>query len=111
MKTPEIIKKGLMYCNGNHPNCSGCPYDTDEDYENKCLDDLQVDALDYIIQLESRLSQVERERDAAVHDLHVLFSEDGHTCMICDVEKAEAGCMFDCEHQRKWRGVCKENTK
>lgn len=64
MKTHEEIKKGLRYCNGNHPNCSGCPYDTDEDYENKCLDDLQVDALDYIVQLEYRLAHVERERDA-----------------------------------------------
>lgn len=61
--------------------------------------------------LELEKEQADRERDAAVHDLHVLFSEGGHTCMICDVEKTEPGCMFDCDHQRKWRGVCEENSK
>ena len=134
MKTPDEIKKGLEACGTLDGDCENCPYDDGK--QLTCAERLRRGALEYIQRLEeviecstqivraanelsqkrmsemeSRLAQVERERDAAVHDLHVLFSEDGHTCMICDVEKAEAGCMFDCEHQRKWRGVCEENTK
>ena len=104
MKTPETIKKGLVYCNANHPNCSGCPYDTDRDYEAECLDAIQADALDYIEQLErenasldkavrdaaelmvsgtalmsKRIEELERERDAALEALKAYKWYEGES--------------------------------
>lgn len=65
-----------------------------------------------IIELESRLAQVERERDAAVADLAVI-----KFCALCkeDANTQEYGsdkchaCFNKSEWQ--WRGVCEENTK
>ena len=60
-----------------------------------------------IRELESRLAQVERERDAALHD----FLRD--PCEVCkhgetaldDCNSLHTQCKFE------WRGVCPENTK
>lgn len=76
------------------------------------------DALYYIQQLESRLAQVERERDAAVFDLGV--EKSCYTCEYGDIYKSN-GCNGDCNKcekiscpcescRYKWRGVCEENT-
>lgn len=157
MKTPYTIKNGLAYCSGNNDKCNGCPYNTDnEDYENKCLDELIVDALAYIQQLEdrneklenalrnlansssnahdaankviehleSRLAQVERERDAAVADLKSVDEKyEALKSMIDDVTfnhepyslyldfRAAADAMVEHEHADVWCGVCEENTK
>lgn len=62
MKTPDEIKKGLE-CE----RCSECPYDSIDDPVRTCGLEVDHDALAYIQQLESRLAQVERERDAAVN--------------------------------------------
>lgn len=70
-----------------------------------------IEAADWIDKLESRLAQVERERDAAVSDiLHVLHTKGtiDAECLICDMEKPD--CHWECE-KAKWRGVCEENTK
>ena len=74
-----------------------------------------------IEELESRLAQVERERDAAVHDLKLADRVD------CDFCKHQyGGCTYDgCQDCSKpcpcgncrnssnyeWRGVCAENTE
>lgn len=75
MKTPEEIKKGLECCCKpiGFGECSkACPYDDDEiDEIYNCTSDLSADALAYIQQLEIRIAQVERERDAAVYDLAI----------------------------------------
>lgn len=118
MKTPDEIKKGLELCTTIGSHCDDCPYD------GQCLTDRQpeVDALAYIQQLESRLAQVERERDAAVADLTVsaecdfckykdLFPACGEkSCYSCD---KECPCALYCKAGNgfKWRGVCAENTK
>lgn len=115
MKTPDEIKKGLA-CDTQR--CDGCPYD--EIIE--CGVAVQEDALAYIQQLESRLAQAERERDAAVRDMH--------KAVVCDACKHDrpfnSNCKndFDCEYCKspcmcqschlgsnyEWRGVCAENT-
>lgn len=72
-----------------------------------------------IQELESRLAQVERERDAAVKDLGAEKS-----CQTCahDGIRRSSGCEVICllceniscpceSCNYKWRGVCEENTK
>ena len=120
MKTPEEIKKGLNFCTtecfGHNENC---PYRSDP---SECVLHLCTDALAYIQQLESRLAQAERERDAAVNDLP-------HHCWNCayhrdyPIEEIDTGgrtihrycdadyCFPDDNSSWQWRGVCPENTK
>lgn len=116
MKPPEEIKKGLA-CDA--PGCEGCPYaDIVE-----CGMSVQEDALAYIRQLESRLAQVERERDAAVHDLEkykgcgtckfqdVQFEcDDYQSCAECD--NADCPCYgISVDNCWQWRGVCDDDTE
>ena len=115
MKTPEEIKKGLECCQ-TIVRCSICPYHDIGDIVAECTAQLSGDALDYIQRLEStvsqvrkalcgkenatldkilqavgqlksRLSQVERERNAMVSTL-----SDAAYC---------ADCMYHEEDQRK----------
>ena len=52
MKTPDEIKKWLECC--THVTCNGCPYD-----EDGCATSQQIiDALEYIQQLEHRISEL-----------------------------------------------------
>jgi len=114
MKTPEGIKKGLACCgNGFAEVCDGCTYKRQNDSEKaECILSLTQDALAYIQQLESRLAQAERERDAAVNDLKRIFLPGSVPCDFC-----ENGCRhedaWDDIHYAcfEWRGVCPENTK
>ena len=106
MKTPEEIKKGLEVC-PSHNDCTGiCPYEG----TNMCIRFLMKEALAYIQQLESRLAQVERERDAAVNDCGRFpcqtceERENGDLCPMCVVKGS-----YRSLHQ--WRGVCAENSK
>ena len=79
----------------------------------------------YIKQLESRLAQVERERDAALRDMHQL---QGALCAYCknlyrpnDALQGTCSVFGDGYGDSaysplfcggfKWRGVCEENTK
>lgn len=158
MKTPEEIKKGLECCSSlDSDMCLQCPYD--DGYIACCLDKNQ-DALAYIIQLEStisqvnkalcgkenatldevlrgvsqlkttlelarserdainkdridlmtRLSQAERERDAAAADLKLVGC-----CGTCI--NNEGGCTTECYIVSgtltgwQWRGVCEENSQ
>lgn len=85
-------------------------------------------ALTYIIHLESRLAQVEKERDALSHDMHQL---QGAICAYCkNLYRPDAANHTECRvfgdlsrfgdgDERSplicgkfgWRGVCEENTK
>lgn len=119
MKPPELIKKGLECC--GRANCDGCPYDFDcETPYEACA----RDALAYIRLLESRLAQVERERDAAVNDLEQSapcfacyhFMRNKGACKggmrCCDEQfKASIGLTEYDGPEWKWRGVCAENTE
>lgn len=121
MKPPEEIKKGLAACSADecHGQHEGCTYQ-DQFF---CTMRMCGDALAYIQQLESRLAQVERERDAAVSELKIEedcynckhnydCKHDGHgyrkcsECGECPCSKCESG-----ESQYEWRGVCAENTE
>ena len=112
MKTPEDIKKGLEYCYSAKP-CVDCKYDQ-RDFPH-CVRRLLKDAVDGYKQLESRLAQVERERDAAVADIP-------HYCHLCrhnDRKSKHNAKRSPCSRCRtydsdgcfEWRGVCEENTK
>lgn len=120
MKSPDEIKKGLFCC--WEDGCATCPYDDDCTMEAN-FEQLAKDALAYIQQLESRLAQVERERDAAVADL-----KDSGDCRYCKNLDLSDNCGFGncctCENDKcpcckcdrkndhfEWRGICAENTK
>lgn len=103
-KTPDEIKKGLECCATLDGDCESCPYD---DLQIFCGDRLRKDAISYIQQLESRLAQAEKERDAAVCDLRT-FVDRYVGCLICDKTRC-VGC--NTSNNWSWRGVCPENTK
>lgn len=119
-RTPDEIKKGLN-CN-NIDHCNDCPYDGLD-----CAKHVDQDALAYIQQLEagneskqkrideleSRLAQVERERDALMESVKgccetCAFVGD---CAKHDPDPTSTGAWWydDCE-EWQWRGVCEENT-
>ena len=145
MKTPDEIKKGLKCHIVNH-SCRGCPYKRDTPIIH--INDLYNDAIEYIQkleetissmghlnetmhneakkgiqELESRLAQAERERDAAVRELEIAedcynckynyaCKHDGNGYRKCS-ECGECPCS-ECnsgQSQYEWRGVCTENTK
>lgn len=121
MKTPEEIKKGLEEVAEKGSSAfwvlETAPYKT-------IIGDILLagDAIAYIQQLETRLAQAERERDAAVNDLP-------HHCWNCayhrddPIEEIDTGgrtihrycdadyCFPDYNSSWQWRGVCPENTK
>ena len=118
-KTPEEIKKGLECCQPEHKDgiwitCKSiCPFLHDF---RVCRNALHADALAYIQQLESRLAQVERERDAAVRDISYFFPSP-EVCKhyeYCQSVQEDPfhGCFgsVDCADYQ-YRGVCEENTK
>lgn len=106
MKTPDEIKKGLECCLSDKRTCLECPYHI-ETVGCRALD---RDVFAYVLQLESRLAQVEKERDAAVNDCGRFpcqtceERENGDLCQMCVVKGS-----YRSLHQ--WRGVCAENTK
>lgn len=124
-KTPEEIKKGLEYCYNSKP-CADCQYDK-RDFPH-CVHRLIGDALAGYQQLESRLAQAERERDALWYDMHQL---QGATCAYCEnLHRPDGAVTVACKvfgdlskfckdenynplmcGKFKWRGVCPENTK
>lgn len=137
MKTPEDIKKGLECCGttiveGRRTTCNAqCPYTYEGIF---CRNVLHGDTKSYIVQLEegidhaekvtrecaksitenldklqSRLAQVERERDAAVADLRIYAG--CKACKFGDLKFPNdcMDCIRMCNWQ--WRGVCPENTK
>lgn len=112
MKTPDEIKKGLEQCvkaESGETGCRGCPYIM-SCVKEEDPDSITSDALDYIVQLESRLAQAERERDAAVRDLEELTTRVSSFHLDCDYCKdKEKPICNNCEWE--WRGVCEENTK
>lgn len=143
MKTPDEIKQGLLCCSHSDMSCSECPYDgicntdsgeTPEDDAAVLIDHLltiysQVskalcdkenadleELLQAVSQVKNRLAQVERERDAAEHDLHLLADGEG-ACNVC--ARFDEGYIPTPPHCRyaldddcfRWRGVCEENTK
>lgn len=137
MKTPEEIKKGMECCTADINDCDSCPF---REY-NWCEEKLKVDALELLgdllkdreerddlaeecQNLEQRLAQAERERDAAVKDME--RHKDCCTCkhqynhFECGRENGCAGCPnAEChcsigdttEECWQWRGVCEENSK
>lgn len=124
MKTPDDIKKGLEVC-GTAYACLDCPYREEKASPYGCGDARDSDALAYIEELEQRLAQAERERDALAYDMHQL---QGALCAYCEnLHKKDGADHASCKvfgddygtpdgfplvcGKFKWRGVCKENSK
>lgn len=124
MRTPDEIKKGLVYCMSR--DCAGgkCPYY----YAKSCNYEKSNDVLSYNQQLEAdnaqlnrcienmtdklnalndELAQLQAERDAAVRDCGCFpcqtceERENGDLCPMCEINGG-----YRKFHQ--WRGVQKE---
>ena len=120
MKTPDEIKKALRICSGKLLDyCDACNY-CNWSSDCACNSRMCADALDYIQQLENhigelteKVTQFERERDAAVKDLNsVVASEfyDGDFCELCKYKEQNGNCYHRCipyseEWGWQWRGV------
>lgn len=105
-KTPDEIKKGLTLCYNPPSSCDDCPYFSDASCTEHCV----KDALAYSQQLESRLAQAERERDALMFDLKMAIYRGRSFNLDCEFCKdKEKPVCNDCHWQ--WRGVCEQNTK
>lgn len=120
MRTPEVIKKGLECCvakpNGlTVKDCDiECPYFHEGVF---CKNALHGDVKRIIQQLESRLAQTERERDAAVSDISRASAFLCRACRKNNWPNCGAGRnnlepddVIGCD-DFEWRGVCDENTK
>ena len=93
MKTPEEIKYTLYWCRNSDANnqCLGCPYKKIEDCEYA----LDVDAFDYIRQLENQIADLSKIREAHAADVvQVVRCKD--CCMHgkCCVEEAFNFCRM-----------------
>lgn len=135
MRTPDEIKKGLYHCGTIDVSCTNCPYDEDCHTQGDGYCSVEDDALIYIERLESRLAEVERERDwlqerklFLTHSLEEVEKERRaikndmenycHHGSICK-HFCEGTCPYpvegcplypsDCEAY-EWRGFCEENT-
>ena len=104
------------------PDYSGCALECiRSNKERECIktikgvcpycESVAGEANERIQQLESRLAQVERERDAAVADCSRF------PCATCS-DKANGDLCHNCNVRKdttrtnhEWRGVCAENTK
>ncbi len=112
-KTPEEIKNALDLCSQSGcPDCAKCAYDGNE----CCLEEKSKDALVYIQQLESRLAQTERERDAAISELAnscyaCRFILDASHCEGCFQRDGKYPWSPMVRTKFEWRGVCEKNTK
>ena len=103
MKTPDEVKRELRLCKDDR-FCEWCGMN-DICEKNEFV-------IECIEHLESRLAQVERERDAAISDLtHYSMCaackhfKEGCKCLFVD------DCLYGTEGRFEWRGVCPENTK
>ena len=135
MKTPEEIKKGLRRCE-DKSQCDWCSLIRECEEDEAALayiEQLEASVEFYsnttqmldakIEKLESHLTQVERERDAAVRELEIeedcynckynyACKHDGNgyrkcsECGECPCSKCNSG-----QSQYEWRGICPENTK
>ena len=122
-KTLEYTLLGVMHSIDKWLDVEPYDFDKDDGTEaaTRAANDREV-ALKAIEQLESRLAQVERERDAAVHDLwgdcvYCAFNNLSdpvciERCSKCkhaeDAETRESGLGID---RWQWRGVCAANTE
>ena len=110
MKTPDEVKKELRLCK-DMSFCEWCGMN-DQCEKNEYV-------IECIEQLETRLAQVERERDAAVNDVHSLCATNyfsGDYCEYCKYREPDGQCFHDCTPYSskwgwEWRGVCAENSK
>lgn len=126
MKTPEEIKADAATCLTKPPHAMCDRFDLNKKCKGDCSYVIK-ELYDLVLHYESRLAEVERERDAAVGDLQEA-ARDGAVCTACkhDEEFAEACAEadFDCKQCKQpcmcktcnansnyeWIGLCEENT-
>ena len=118
MKTPEEIKKDAETCM-NHPHTYSCNSCSLYSECHGIAEHIIKEVYDLVVSYESRLAQVERERDAAVQIVHGLCLHcknglgEGETCRECLYypHRFVYGTGDKYVDNWQWRGVCEENTK
>lgn len=119
MKTPDMAKENNFVLREAAKAASMRYYDhlaaggKGDPAEERWIEALTAgaDAITQVAVLESRLAQVERERDAAVKDCSRFpcatcsDKENGDLCHHCNV------CRDTTRTNYEWRGVCPENSK
>ena len=122
MKTTDEIKADAATCLTKPPHAMCDRFDLNKKCKGDCSYVIK-ELYDLVLHYESRLAQVERERDAAVADL-----KDSGDCRYCKNLDLSDNCGFGncctCENDKcpcckcdrkndhfEWRGVCAENTK
>lgn len=111
MKTPEEIKSDAATCLTLPPHAMCDRFELNKKCKGDCRYVIK-ELYDLVLHYESRLAQVERERDAAVEALDEI-----RQCKFCKhyTKKLWEEPCLSCDLQRKtnyeWRGVCAENTK
>lgn len=103
-KTPEEIKADAATCL-TRPQKSECNRFA---LYKECAGDCRYvikELYDLVLYYESSLAQAEREKDAAVRDIHTVLHNRGidADCLMCNMKKPE--CKWECENAQ-WRGVC-----
>lgn len=106
-KTPDEIKKGLSLHRSTLSCDNICPYDGWNAETGSCIQRLMKDTVEYIEHLESRLAQVERERDAAVR----AITDAQHYIKNLGAVQYGLQQLEKWDYYIKQRGVCPENTK
>jgi len=119
MKTPDMTKENNFVlreaakaaCDGYYTHLQNGG--KGDPAEERWIDALfaGADAIAQVVVLESRLAQVERERDAAIHDCAMF------PCRTC-LNEGKAAVCYTChginghgQVNYEWRGVCEEKTK
>lgn len=100
MKNIEKIKKDAETCL-NHPPSTACNYCDLYSECDGCAEHIIKELYDLVVYYESRLVQVELERDAMAKII-----EDATTYL-----EDFGSVKFALMQLKKWRGVCIENTK
>lgn len=113
MKTPEEIKADAATCITKPPHAMCDRFDLNKKCKGDCGYVIK-ELYDLVLHYESRLAQVERERDALMESVKgccetCAFVGD---CTKHDPDPTSTGAWWydDCE-EWQWRGVCPENTK
>lgn len=90
MKTPDDIKLGMKQCYTTGMSCHGCPYEKCDE----CNDILAGDALDYIEQLEERISLMKIQMRGDCGTCKHREEEDG-PCNSCVINETRPSWEYE----------------
>ncbi len=117
-KTPDEIKADAATCLTKPPHAMCDRFDLNKKCKGDCGYVIK-ELYDLVLHYESRLAQVERERDAALSEWKRTKMDSEGMCWTCkhgfitDIGNCRCISPVPCDEGEnwQWRGVCDENTK